>query len=126
VETDSLDLTGSTVSLEMQFGSGLESRTPINPSLPVCLVRLANSAVDFLSCTSDPNATLLTGSYNPESASSGDIQLGEFALVQAVPEPSSFVPRGYSFGGSWNMPFREVESEVYRTHSPRFGRFCVR
>jgi len=91
LESADLDLTGSAVSVGLQFGPGLLSGDPLDPTRPVCLARLANGHMDLLSCSDDPTLFNLTGSYQPESKFPGALQLGEFALVQTVPGPGSLV-----------------------------------
>jgi len=91
LESADLDLTGSMVSVGLEFGPGLLSGDPLDPTRPVCLARLANGHMDLLSCSDDPTVFSLTGSYLPESKASGALQLGEFALVQTVPGSGSLV-----------------------------------
>jgi PEP-CTERM motif-containing protein len=91
LESDDLDLTGARITVALTFGPGLLLGDPIDLNLPVCLARLANGNTDLLGCSSDPSVFELTGSYDPDSKSSGALQLGEFALVQRVPEPGSLL-----------------------------------
>ncbi|MGO9111276.1 MAG: PEP-CTERM sorting domain-containing protein [Thermoguttaceae bacterium] len=85
-----LDLTGSTLSVSVPLGPSDLLTTPIDPTQPVYLAHLADGNMDILSSTSDPTASALSGFYVPPSFSTGEDQLGEFALVQ-LPEPSSVV-----------------------------------
>lgn len=84
-----LDLTGSTVTVSLPLGPADSLENSIDPTQPIYLAWLANGQMDLLALASDPSSVdMLTGSYQPPSFSSGEEQLGEFALVQ-VPEPAS-------------------------------------
>jgi hypothetical protein len=86
---DGLDLTGATITVRMEFERGLSLGATIDDSLPVHLVRLANGKMEFLSAVTNPSETVVMGMYSPVSLSLEGEQLGEFALVQLVPEPAA-------------------------------------
>jgi hypothetical protein len=83
--TGGLDVTGSTVSLGIVLApgtnlSGLE------------MARLANGRRQVLDdSVIDPRTNTITALYQPESASSGQDQFGEFVAVRPVPEPTTVV-----------------------------------
>jgi hypothetical protein len=83
--TGGLDVTGSTVSLGIELApgtnlSGLE------------LARLANGRMQILdNSVIDPSTYTVTASHQPESASSGQDQFGEFVAVRPTPEPATVV-----------------------------------
>jgi hypothetical protein len=88
---DSLAVSGR-VGLQFVYGPMmLVGNPPLNPDT-LEIARIANGAFDILPVDSNDLATFtITSHYTPDSGSSGLNQFGAFALLESVPEPSSFV-----------------------------------
>jgi hypothetical protein len=100
--TDGLDITGSTVAL------GIELDPSTNLS-GLRMARLANGRMQLLDdFVIDPSTFTVTGFYQPESASSGEDQFGEFAVVRAVPEPAGIVMMGFGVLGLVGYGYRRI------------------
>src|SRR5262249_24508685 len=78
------------VAVGIEYGEHqLFGNPAVDPS-SLRIARLANGRMELLDdYINDTDNHIITGFYTPESQSSGLDQFGEFAVVQAVPEPSA-------------------------------------
>ena len=105
---------GGPLKVGFQYGPGLLFGHPVLNPDGLGVVRIANGTVQPLLDQSfnDPGAFMISASYEPPSRGSGLNQFGFFAVIQAIPEPSTYLLLSTGLLGIFGYTWRKRKPKL--------------